>query len=225
MQGSPIGSLWRAFVIKVHIGHRGPIQRDAIEYACIDDCALSLGSVGDGRDEHTAFTANQEIRGPMRKTIVPNLGGIPDVDCKFARRVRCAHHAMAPTKRTAVVPQLPVHRIDVGAIDDSESAAMTSALIFPHRAFLAIDRTLAHWGSPDATAAETLGVTRRSPLSVGYLLPPTCVAPSCATMSISTHAPIQALPSAGQSPASAVRLPVPNAASALFNLPPAPNFH
>src|ERR1700722_3009114 len=148
MQGSSIRSLLRAFVIKVHIGHRGPIQRDAIEYACIDDCALSLGSVGDCRDEHTAFTANQEIRGPMRETIVPNLRGIPNVDGEIARRVRCPNPAMAPTKRTAVVPQAPVHGNDVGAIDDSESATMTSALIFLHLALLAIDCTLAQWVSP-----------------------------------------------------------------------------
>ena len=128
MLGSSIRSLWRAFVIKVHIGHRGPIQRDAIEYACIDDCALSLGSVGDCRDEHTAFTANQEIRGPMCETIVPNLGGILDIDGEIARRVRRPNHPMAPTKRTAVVPQAPVHGIDVSAIDDSESATMASAL-------------------------------------------------------------------------------------------------
>src|ERR1700722_9199671 len=50
--------------------------------------------------------------------------------------VRCAHHTMAPTKRTAVVPQAPVHGINVGAIGDSESATMTSALIFLHLAFL-----------------------------------------------------------------------------------------
>src|SRR5580658_4609268 len=103
---------------------------------------LSSGSVGDCRDEHTAFTANQEIRGPMCETIVPNLGGILDVDGEIARRVRCPNHAMAPTKRTAVVPQAPVHGIGVGAIDDSESATMASALIFLHCAFLAIRQTL-----------------------------------------------------------------------------------
>jgi hypothetical protein len=32
---------------------------------------------------------------------------------------------------------------------------MASALIFLHLVFLAIDRTLAHWVSPDATAVET----------------------------------------------------------------------
>src|SRR5580698_3477957 len=144
MQRSSIGSLCRTFVIKVHIGHRGPIWRDAIEYARIDDCALSMGSIGDCGDEHTAFTANQEIRGPMCKTIVPYLGGILDVNGKVARRVGCANHAMAPTERTAVVPQAPVRRIDVGTIDDSESAAMTSALIFLHPAFLATEsRTVA----------------------------------------------------------------------------------
>src|SRR5205807_10362621 len=118
-----------------------PIQRDAIKYACIDDCALSVGRVGDSRDEHAAFTTNQEIRGPMCEPIVPNLGGILDVDGKFARRVRCAHHAMAPTKRTAVVPQAPAHRIDIRAIDDSESATMTFAVIFLH---LHSSRSTAH---------------------------------------------------------------------------------
>jgi len=62
---------------------------------------------------------------------------------RLPRRVRCPNHAMAPTKRTAVVPQAPVHGIDLGAIDDSKSATMTSALIFLHFAFLAIDRILA----------------------------------------------------------------------------------
>ena len=142
MQGSSIRSLQRAFVIKAHIRHRGPIQRDAIEYASVEDRALSLGSVGDCGDEDTAFTANQEIRGPMRKTIVPNLGWVLDFDGKIARRVRCTNHAMAPTKRTAVVPQPPVHRIDVGAIDDSKSATMTSTPILLHLAFLAIYCTL-----------------------------------------------------------------------------------
>jgi hypothetical protein len=104
-----------------------------------------MGSVGDCRDEHTTFGANHEIRGPMRETIVPNPGGILDVDGETTRRVRCANHAMAPAKRTAVVPQAPVHGIDVGAIDDSETATMASALIFPHLSFLAIDCTLAHW--------------------------------------------------------------------------------
>jgi hypothetical protein len=154
MQGSSIGSLWRAFVIKVHIGHRGPIQRDAIEYAGVDHCALSLGSAGDCRDEYTAFTANQEIRGPMCETVVPGLGGILDLDGETARRVRCANDAMAPTKRAAVVPQAPVHGISVGAIDDPESATMASALIFLHLELLAIDRTLAHWVSLTAYITE-----------------------------------------------------------------------
>jgi hypothetical protein len=96
----------------------------------------------------------------MCATIVSNLGGLLDVDGEIARRVRCTHHAMAPTKRTAVVPQALVHPIDIGAIDDSESAAMTSALIFLHRAFLAIDRSLAHWGSPDATTSTNLCCTK-----------------------------------------------------------------
>jgi hypothetical protein len=47
---------------------------------------------------------------------------------------------MAPTKRTAVVPQAPVHGIDVGAIDYSESATMASAPIFLHLVFLEIGR-------------------------------------------------------------------------------------
>jgi hypothetical protein len=98
-----------------------------------------LGSVGDCRDKHTAFNANQEIRGPMCETIVLNLGGIVDGDGEIARRVRCANHAMAPTKRTAIVPQAPVHGINVGAIDDSESATMASAVKFAHFAFLTID--------------------------------------------------------------------------------------
>jgi hypothetical protein len=72
----------------------------------------------------------------MGKTIIPNLGGILDLDGKCARRVRGANRAMAPTKRTPVVPQAPVQRIDVGAIDDSESTTMTSTLIFRHLAFL-----------------------------------------------------------------------------------------
>jgi hypothetical protein len=80
----------------------------------------------------------------MCETIVPNLGEILDVDGEIARRVRCPNHPMAPTKRTAVVPKAPVHGIDVGAIDYSESATMASALIFLHLVFLAIDRTLAH---------------------------------------------------------------------------------
>src|SRR5260221_785192 len=58
-----------------------------------------------------------------------------------------------------------------------------------HLVFLAIDRTLACWFSPDATAVETSCVTRLGPLTVGYILPPTCVALSSAIMSISTHAP------------------------------------
>src|SRR5208282_1117207 len=98
-------------------------------------------------------------------------------------------HAMAPTKRTAVVPQAPVHGIDVGAVDYSESATMASALIFLHLTLPAIDRTFAHRVSPHATAVETLCVTRRGPLTVDYILPPTCVALSSAIMSISTHAP------------------------------------
>jgi hypothetical protein len=79
---------------------------------------------------NTAYAANQEIRGPMCETIVPNLGGILGVDGETACRVRCPNHAVAPTKRTAVVPQAPVHGIDVGAIDYCESATMASALIF-----------------------------------------------------------------------------------------------
>src|SRR5439155_17625017 len=69
------------------------------------------------------------------------------------------------------------------------SATMASALIFLHLVFLAIDRTLAHWFSPDATAVETSCVTRLGPLTVGYILPSTCVALSSAIISISTHAP------------------------------------
>jgi len=87
MQGSPFGSLWRAFIIEVHIAYRGPIQRDAIEYACVDNCALSLRSLGSCRDEHSAYTANQEIRGPMCETIVHNLGGVVYDDREYARRV------------------------------------------------------------------------------------------------------------------------------------------
>ena len=102
----------------------------------------------------------------MCETVVPHLGGILDVDGEIARRVRCPNHPMPPTKRTAVVPQAPLHGIDVGAIDYSERATMASALIFLHLAFLPIDRTLAHWVSPDATAVETLCVTRRGPLTV-----------------------------------------------------------
>jgi hypothetical protein len=45
------------------------------------------------------------------------------------------------------------------------------------------DRILAHWVSP------ALRVTRWSPLTVGYIFPPTCIALSSAIMSISTHAP------------------------------------
>ncbi len=45
---------------------------------------------------------------------------------------------------------------------------MASALIFLHLVFLAIDRTLTHWVSPDATAVETHCVTRRGPLTVGF---------------------------------------------------------
>jgi hypothetical protein len=52
---------------------------------------------------------------------------------------------------------------------------MATALIFVHLALLAIDRAFAHWVSPDATAAETLCVTRRGPLTVGFILPPTRV--------------------------------------------------
>src|SRR5258705_5594120 len=66
---------------------------------------------------------------------------------------------------------------------------MASALIFLHLVFLAIDRTLAHWLPPDAIAVETSCVTRLAPLTVGYILPPTCVAPTSAIMSHSTHAP------------------------------------
>jgi hypothetical protein len=46
------------------------------------------------------------------------------------------------------------HRIDVSAIDDPESD--NGILIFLHLEFLAIDRTLTHLVSPDATAVETL---------------------------------------------------------------------
>src|SRR5271156_1617954 len=125
----------------------------------------------------------------MCETIVPHLGGIVDVDGESARRVRRAHHTMAPTKRTAVVPQPPVHGIDVGTIDDSDSATMASTLIFQHVAILAIDRTLDQCVSPGATAVEILPVTRRGPLTVDYILPPTCGSLSSAIMSISTHAP------------------------------------
>src|SRR5579863_7641993 len=90
----------------------------------------------------------------MCETIVPNLGGILDVDGQISRRIRCSNHAMAPTKRTAVVPQAPGPGIDICAIDDSESATMASAPIFPHLTFLPIDRTLVHWVSPDATAVQ-----------------------------------------------------------------------
>jgi hypothetical protein len=50
---------------------------------------------------------------------------------------------VASTKRTAVVPQVPIYGSDVGAIDDPERATMASALIFLHVAILPIDRTLA----------------------------------------------------------------------------------
>jgi hypothetical protein len=63
----------------------------------------------------------------------------------------------------------------------------------PASCILAIDRTLAHWVSPDATAVETHCVTRRAPLTVGYILPPTSAALSSAIMSISTHAPKYAM--------------------------------
>ena len=62
------------------------------------------------------------------------------MDGEIARRIRCANHAVAPTKRTPVVPQPPVAGFNVGAINDPESATMASALIFLHVGFLAIDR-------------------------------------------------------------------------------------
>jgi hypothetical protein len=55
----------------------------------------------------------------------------------------------------------------------------------PHA--LAHDSGLA--GDSNRTAVETLCVTRWGPLTVGYILPSTCVALSSAIMSISTHAP------------------------------------
>jgi hypothetical protein len=99
---------------------------------------------------------------------------------------RCQTRAIAH-----VAAEMAISRVSdrCRAIDDSESATMASALIFLHLELLAIDRTLAHWVSPNATAVETLCVTRWGPPTVGYVLPPTGVALSSAIMSISTHAP------------------------------------
>jgi hypothetical protein len=80
MQRPTFSTQLRTFIIEVYIGHRASIERDAIEHARIDDCARPTDGVGDGRDEHTAFAANQKICGSVCKTIVPNLGGITDLD-------------------------------------------------------------------------------------------------------------------------------------------------
>jgi hypothetical protein len=62
---------------------------------------------------------------------------------------------MAPAKRTAIVPQAPVHRVDVGTINDSDSATMATAAILPHLTLPAIGCKLATIpGSPFAVGSS-----------------------------------------------------------------------
>src|ERR1700687_5579018 len=125
----------------------------------------------------------------MCETVVPHLGETLDADGEIARRVLRATHAMAPTKRTAVVPQPPVHGIDVGTIDDSERATMATAVILPHLTLPAIGRKLAYWGSADASGAGSHCVNARARPIADSLLPPSYVSLISAIISISTQAP------------------------------------
>jgi hypothetical protein len=128
-----LGPLNRRLIIELHIGHPAEIQRNTVEHSRIDDGTRAGGSFGGCRHENTAFAAQHELCGFVFEAVVPDPGSITNLEFDLARRVRSAHHSMAPTEGTAVVTQRPVRGFDGRTIDDFQKSAMATASIFFHQ--------------------------------------------------------------------------------------------
>jgi hypothetical protein len=127
-----LSPLNRRLIIEMRIGHLAEIQRNTVDHSRIDDGTRTSGSLGSSRHENTAFAAQHELSGFLCEAVVPDPGSITNLEFDLARRVGGAHHTMAPTEGTAVVPQRPVRGLDFRTIDEFEKSAMAAASIFLH---------------------------------------------------------------------------------------------
>jgi hypothetical protein len=122
----------RSFVIEVRVGHVIEVQRNTLQHPRIDDRTRASRGVRDRCNKYAAFAAKQEISSLLCKAIMPNLGGVANVERDFPGRVRSAGDPVTPTERAVVVPQRPMRRIDVGSINHFNDTAVASTLILVH---------------------------------------------------------------------------------------------